>query len=136
MALPSDNDSMRIDKWLWSIRAYRTRSKAAAACKASHVRLNGQVVKPASPIRIGDEVLLEYQRLNRTLKVVSLLPKRVGAPVAIKHYEDLTPESEYDKLNQQTVAQSIVERDRGTGRPTKKQRRELEKWLDDFRDDE
>ena len=121
---------MRIDKWLWCIRAYRTRSKSAAACKAAHVRLNGHLVKPASAIRVGDEVVLEYPRLNRTLKVVGLLPKRVGAPKAILYYEDLTPESEYDKLKKQTLAQSIIVRDKGTGRPTKKQRRDLEKWLE------
>lgn len=123
---------MRIDKWLWCIRAYRTRSKAAAACKAGHVHLNGQVIKPASPVRVDDTLILEYPRLNRTLKVVALLPRRVGAPKAILHYEDLTPESEYEKLKK-TTAQSIVTRERGTGRPTKKQRRELEKWLEDLR---
>ncbi|MDG2170946.1 MAG: RNA-binding S4 domain-containing protein [Opitutales bacterium] len=128
-------ESMRIDKWLWCIRAYRTRSKAAAACKAGHVHLNGQVIKPASPVRIDDTLIVEYQRLNRTLKVVALLPRRVGAPKAIQHYEDLTPESEYDKLKTQTIAQSLITRDRGTGRPTKKQRRELEKWLQDWTDE-
>jgi ribosome-associated heat shock protein Hsp15 len=127
--------SMRIDKWLWCVRAYRTRSKSAAACKAAHVHLNGQVIKPATPIRAGDLVVLEYPRLQRTLKVVALLPRRVGAPIAIQHYEDLTPESEYDQFKKKTLAQSIVERDRGSGRPTKKQRRELEKWLEDLRDE-
>jgi len=128
-------ETMRIDKWLWCIRAYRTRSKAAAACKAGHVHLNGQVIKPASPIRVDDTLVVEYPRLNRTLKVVALLPRRVGAPKAIQHYEDLTPESEYDKLKTQTMAQSLIMRDRGTGRPTKKQRRELEKWLQDWTDE-
>ena len=135
MAEVIPNESMRIDKWLWCIRAYRTRSKAAAACKAGHVHLNGQVIKPASPVRVEDTVLLEYPRLNRTLKVVALLPRRVGAPIAIQHYEDLTPESEYEKLRTQTAAQSILTRERGTGRPTKKQRRELEKWLLDWVDE-
>ncbi len=128
-------ETMRIDKWLWCIRAYRTRSKAAAACKAGHVHLNGQVIKPASPVRIDDTLVIEYPRLNRTLMVVALLPRRVGAPIAIQHYEDLTPESEYDKLKTQTIAQSLITRDRGTGRPTKKQRRELEKWLQDWTDE-
>ena len=126
---------MRIDKWLWCIRAYRTRSKAAAACKAGRVSLNGQIIKPASPIRSGDSVVLEYPRFQRTLKVVALLPRRVGAPIAIQHYEDLTPESEYSKLKKQTFAKSIVERDRGSGRPTKKQRRELERWLEGLMDE-
>ncbi|MCZ6671346.1 MAG: S4 domain-containing protein [Verrucomicrobia bacterium] len=132
MTLPVENESMRIDKWLWCIRAYRTRSKSVAACKASHVRMNGHIIKPASPVRVGSEITIEYPRLKRTLKVVALLPKRVGAPLAIQHYEDLTPESEYDKLKKQTLAQSIVERDRGSGRPTKKDRRDLEKWLEDW----
>mgnify|MGYP002631162224 CR=1 FL=1 len=132
----SVNESMRIDIWLWCIRAFRTRSKSTAACKASHIRMNGQVIKPASPIRVGDEVTIEYPRLKRTLKVVALLPKRLGAPIAIKHYEDLTPESEYENLRTQTLAQSIIKRDRGAGRPTKKDRRELEKWLEDWNEEE
>lgn len=127
---------MRIDKWLWCIRAFRTRSKAANACKAAHVRLNGQVTKPASPVRAGDTVEVSYPRINRTLKVVALLPRRVGFKVAVEHYEDLTPDSEYDKLKSNTLAQSIVQRERGTGRPTKKQRRELDKWLEDFWEEE
>ena len=130
MAQTGENESMRIDKWLWCIRAYRTRSKSSIACKASHIRLNGNVIKPASPVRVGDEITIDYPRIKRILKVVGLLPKRVGAPIAVKHYEDLTPESEYEKLRNRTLAQSIVERDRGTGRPTKKDRRELVKWLE------
>lgn len=94
------------------------------------------MIKPASPIRIGDEVTIEYPRLKRTLKVVSLLPKRLGASLAIKHYTDLTPESEYENLRTQTLAQSIIKRDRGAGRPTKKDRRELEKWLEDWNEEE
>lgn len=123
---------MRIDKWLWSVRMYRTRTKAADACKGSHVRINGKVIKPASVVRIGNEISINYPRITRTLKVVDLLAKRVGAPIAIKCYDDLTPESEYEKLHSQTKAQSIITRDRGSGRPTKKDRREMEKWLDDF----
>ena len=127
-----NHESMRIDKWLWCIRAFRSRSKSTTACKASHVRINNQVIKPASPIRVGDEVTIEYAHLQRTLKVDGLLPKRVGAPLATKHYTDLTPESEYENLKNRTLAQTVIERDRGTGRPTKKDRRELEKWLEDW----
>lgn len=129
------NESMRIDVWLWCIRAYRTRSKSTTACKASHIRINGQVIKPASPVRVGDEVTIEYPRLKRNLKVEALLPKRLGAPMAIRHYSDLTPESEYENLRTQTLAQSIIKRDRGAGRPTKKDRRELEKWLEDWNEE-
>ena len=75
---------------------------------------------------------VEYPHLKRTLKVEALLPKRVGAPLAIKHYTDETPESEYEKLKNRTLAQSIIERDKGTGRPTKRDRRELAKWLEDW----
>ncbi|MCB1120212.1 MAG: RNA-binding S4 domain-containing protein [Verrucomicrobiae bacterium] len=128
----SENESMRLDKWLWCMRAYRTRSKASNACKAGHVHLNGQTVKPASPVRVGDTVEVSYPRIVRTFKVVGLLPRRVGYKVAVEYYEDLTPETEYDKLKDTSLAQSLMERDRGTGRPTKKQRRELEKWLEDI----
>tara|TARA_B100001123_G_scaffold442643_1_gene586740 strand:+ start:907 stop:1302 length:396 start_codon:yes stop_codon:yes gene_type:complete len=125
-------DSMRIDKWLWCIRAFRTRSKASAACRANHLQVNGQRIKPASMVRVGDAVSIDYPRYQRTLRVIALLPRRVAAPIAIKHYEDLTPEIECDKLKKHTVAQSVVERERGRGRPTKRERRELEKWLQDF----
>lgn len=136
MPVVPTNESMRIDKWLWCIRAYRTRSKSGAACKASHVRINDQVIKPATPVRVNDSITLNYPRLQRTFRVLGLLEKRVGAPLAVKYYEDLTPESEYDKLKTQTLAQSIIGRDRGTGRPTKKERRALEQWLDDWKDEE
>jgi len=121
---------MRIDKWLWCIRAFRTRSKATEACKANHVQVKGQGIKAATLIRVGDAVSIDYPRYQRTLKVIALLNRRVGAPIAIQNYEDLTPETEYDKLKKRTIAQSLIGRKRGRGRPTKRERRELEKWLE------
>ena len=84
-------ESVRIDVWLWSVRQCKTRSLATAECKAGHVRINGDPVKPASPVKVGDEVRYRVDGFDRILRVTKLLKKRVGAPVAATCYEDLTP---------------------------------------------
>ena len=126
---------MRIDKWLWHIRAYRTRSKSASACRAGKVRLNGQAVKPATPVKPGDAVELRYPRFKRSIEVVALLPRRVKYVKAVEYYRDITPAKEYGRLKEQSKAQSLMQRDRGTGRPTKKDRRKLDRILQELGDD-
>ncbi len=126
---------MRIDKWLWHIRAYRTRSKSASACRAGKVRLNGQAVKPATPVKPGDAVELQYPRFKRSIEVVALLPRRVKYAKAVEYYRDITPAKEYGRLKEQSKAQSLMQRDRGTGRPTKKDRRKLDRILQELGDD-
>jgi len=115
-------DSVRVDVWLWSVRQCKTRSLATSECKAGHVRINGEPVKPASPVKIGDEVRYRFQGFDRILVVKGLIKKRVGAAQAQACYEDLTPERPKMYL-------PVMQRDRGTGRPTKKERRELDRLV-------
>lgn len=120
------SDSVRADSWLWAVRIYKTRSAATTACRAGHIRLNGDKVKAAQPVRIGDEVRIRISGFDRILIVRQLLSKRVGAPVAAAAYEDRTPEREPQA--------ALGLRDRGAGRPTKRERREIDRLRgrDDF----
>lgn len=110
---------MRVDVWLWAVRLAKSRSVATAWCRAGHVRVNGLRVKPASSVKVGDRVDFRTDR-ERVVEVVALLPKRVGAPEAVKAYLDHSPAP----LPREYVAPAGV-RDRGTGRPTKRDRRAL-----------
>ena len=116
-------ESVRIDVWLWSVRQCKTRSLATAECKAGHVRINGDPVKPASPVKVGDEVRYRMNSFDHILRVTKLLKKRVGAPVAATCYEDLTP------VRPRVAMPPVMRREPGTGRPTKKERRELDRLL-------
>ena len=113
-------DSVRVDVWLWSVRQCKTRSLATSECKAGHVRVNGETAKPATALKVGDEVHYRVQGFDRVLIVKSLIKKRVGAPQAQVCYEDLTPERPRVNL-------PVMRRERGAGRPTKKERRELDR---------
>lgn len=112
-------DAARVDSWLWAIRVYKTRSAATTACRAGHVRVNGDKVKAAQQIRVGDELRIRIAGFDRILIVRQLLVKRVGAPVAALAYEDHTPEREPQA--------ALGLRDRGAGRPTKRERRDIDK---------
>lgn len=111
--------SVRIDAWLWAVRVYKTRSAATTACRAGHVRLGGENAKAAHAVRVGDEIRVRIAGFDRILVVRQLLTKRVGAPVAALAAEDRTPPRE-------PVAQLAV-RDRGAGRPTKRERRDIDR---------
>lgn len=112
---------MRVDAWLWAVRVFKTRSLATAACKAGHVRVNGERAKPAQPLRVGDEVRVRTDR-ERVLEVVRLPAKRVGAPAAAESFADHSPPPPPRE------ARLVVGvRDRGAGRPTKRDRREIER---------
>ncbi|MEU6142257.1 RNA-binding S4 domain-containing protein [Streptomyces sp. NPDC047081] len=119
---PADGASVRVDSWIWAVRLIKTRSLGATACKGGHVRVNGQNVKPSHSLRIGDEVRLRHEGRERIVVVKRLIRKRVGAPVAIQCYVDNSP----PPPPREAVA-PIGIRDRGTGRPTKRDRRELER---------
>lgn len=119
--MPEETSAVRIDVWLWSIRIYKTRSDATAACKGGHVRVNGNVVKPSSRTRIGDNVRVRIRGFDRILIVKGLVKKRVGAPVAQTCYEDITPE------RPRIYIPPVGRRETGAGRPTKKERRELDR---------
>lgn len=119
------SSGVRIDKWLWAVRVFKTRSLATDACKSGKVRINGQIIKPSHEVKPGEEISLSSQTLVRTLKVLQLLGNRVGAPLVPEYMQDLTPEDEYSKLKLKRQM-NFEYRDPGTGRPTKRQRREIE----------
>lgn len=117
---------VRLDKWLWAVRIYKTRSLATAACQAGHVRVNGHSVKPAHHVRPGEVITARAGEILRTLRVVGLPEQRVGAGIVPSFAEDLTPPEEYAKPREPRLAPTFL-RPRGTGRPTKKNRRDLER---------
>ena len=117
--------SIRIDKWLWAVRLYKSRSLATQACLAGHVKMDGHNVKPAREVRAGDVISARTGFVQRTVRIVAVLEKRVGAKLVDEYLEDLTPAEEYEKARQH-CAQPVVKYPRGWGRPTKKNRRELE----------
>ncbi|HNQ91098.1 MAG TPA: RNA-binding S4 domain-containing protein [Verrucomicrobiota bacterium] len=127
--MPSETSgTVRLDKWLWAVRIYRTRSLAIAACQAGHVKVDGQRVKPARPVRAGEVVTAAVGEMTRTVKVLGLLDRRVGAAVVPEYLEDLTPPSEYQRRAEPRV-QPLFNRPRGWGRPTKRDRRLLEQVM-------
>ncbi|WNM34435.1 RNA-binding S4 domain-containing protein [Streptomyces sp. Li-HN-5-11] len=119
---PAAGETVRIDSWIWAVRLVKTRSLGATACRGGHVRVNGERVKPAYSVRVGDEVRLRQEGRERVVVVRRLIRKRVGAPVAVQCYIDNSP----PPPPREAVA-PIAVRDRGAGRPTKRDRRELER---------
>ena len=126
-------DSVRVDKWLWSVRIFKSRSIASTACKANHVYRDGKALKPSAGVEVGDRVQVKKNGYNYDFEVVKLIEKRVGAPIAVECYKDHTSEEELNKFESWFVGKASAERrERGTGRPTKKERREIS----DFKLDE
>ncbi|BCW64823.1 hypothetical protein StoSoilB22_37960 [Arthrobacter sp. StoSoilB22] len=122
MSIPSSSPAnVRVDAWLWAIRAYKTRSAATAACRAGHIRINGNPVKASQSVIIGDTIRVRESGWERILEVRRLIAKRVGAEAASHCFTDHTPPRPVaPKLG-------LPQRDRGAGRPTKKDRRDMEK---------
>lgn len=118
-------DSTRVDRWLWSIRLYKTRGDATDACRGGHVRINDRVAKPASPVHPGDRIEARAHGRQRIVEVTKVIDKRVGAALAVDCYVDHSPPPppQEDQL-------WVPRRDRGAGRPTKRERRQLERWRD------
>jgi len=115
-------ETTRVDQWLWAVRLFKTRSLATAACKGGHVRINGNSVKPASAVRVGDRVEARVGDRQRVVEVVRLIDKRVSAPIAAECVVDHSP----PQPPREYVA-PLFRRDRGAGRPTKKDRRNLDR---------
>ncbi len=113
--------SVRVDAWVWAVRLFKTRSQATAACRAGHVRVNGERAKPAQPVRVGDSVEVRGDRV-RVVEVAGLLAKRVGAPEAQAAYVDHSPPPPPREM-----ASPFGRRERGAGRPTKKERRPIDR---------
>jgi ribosome-associated heat shock protein Hsp15 len=120
--MASDEGVVRVDSWIWSVRLTKTRSLAATACRAGHVRVNGERVKPAHVLRPGDEVRLRDAGRERIVVVSRLVRKRVGAAVAAECFIDNSPPP---PPREEVVV--VAHRDRGAGRPTKRDRREIER---------
>jgi ribosome-associated heat shock protein Hsp15 len=124
-------DSVRLDKYLWAIRVFKTRSEATDACNGNKVRLNGVPAKPSKAVKAGD--LLEVRKASAlfSYKVLALTESRMGAALVPQYADNLTPESELEKLHApcETI---MLQRDKGTGRPTKKDRRQLDELLDNL----
>lgn len=128
-------EDVRIDKWLWSVRIYKTRNQAIDACKAGKVKIDGNSVKPSRIVKVGDIIALSIGPLNRTIKVKDLLNNRVSAKLVIDYLEDLTPQEEYERI--QFMKEFNAEhRDRGIGRPTKKDRRHIDRLKGDSNQEE
>jgi len=124
-------DTVRIDKYVWAIRCFKTRSEATEACKGNKVQLNGAPAKPSKEVKIGDEIQVRKGSVLFTYKVLRLSENRMGAQLVPEFAENLTPQAELDKLRA-PVETFFVRRDRGTGRPTKKERRDMDALWDDF----
>ncbi|MBI5384470.1 MAG: RNA-binding S4 domain-containing protein [Verrucomicrobia bacterium] len=118
-------DRVRIDKWLWAVRLYRSRSLATEACHAGHVKIGGNNVKPSRDVRVGETIIALTGRIHRTIRVLSLLEQRVGAKLVPQFLEDLTPAEEYARAREEYQPPLLVY-PKGWGRPTKKQRRQIE----------
>ena len=115
-------DATRVDRWLWAVRLFKTRSAASDACAGGHVTVNGAAAKPATKVHVGDRVEARVAARDRVLEVVRILDKRVGAPVAVTAYVDHSA-----PLPPPELAAPSLQRDRGAGRPTKRDRRAIDK---------
>lgn len=120
----------RIDKWLWAVRLFKTRSLAAEAVASGKVRVSDEPVKPAFHITVGKVVKVRRGLVTYQYQVTGLLDKRVGAPLAAQYYTDITPPEELDKLDINKSLPTAF-REKGSGRPTKKERRDLDDWMGD-----
>lgn len=124
---------VRIDKWLWAARFHKTRSSATAACQAGKVKLNGRSVKPSHMVKVGDKLLITRQAYRQQVRVTSLSERRASAAIAAGLYEDITSPEEIERLKlQHTVDSAFYRAQPRTGRPTKKDRRTLQKLKGKF----
>jgi ribosome-associated heat shock protein Hsp15 len=120
--------SVRIDKWLWAVRLFKSRSLATDACNAGHVKVGDKNVKPSRDVRAGEEINVLAGRIRRTVKVLALPAQRVGAKLVGQFLEDMTPAEEYARARNE-ASHAPLHFPRGFGRPTKKQRRQLEEFF-------
>jgi ribosome-associated heat shock protein Hsp15 len=119
----------RLDKWLWAVRLFKTRAQAAAAIRAGGVEINARPAKPAREVHAGETVTVRQGLILRTLLVVGTPASRVGAKLVPNYCTDLTPESEFEKVRLQRL-QHVLARAKGSGRPTKRERREVDRLFE------
>ena len=123
-------EQARIDKWLWAVRIYKTRSIAAEACKKGHVSIGDRTAKPAHNIRIGDIVNVKKAPITYSFRVLKCAENRVGAKLVPELMENITSQEQYEILEMSRIS-GFVDRARGTGRPTKKERRDLDQFVEE-----
>lgn len=121
---------MRIDKYLWAVRYYKTRNMATTACKKGQVKVNGKSVKPSREVYALDNIVLRKNQIDHKLKVLDLPNSRVGAKLVDIYREDLTPKDTFAHVELQSYTKTYY-RKKGVGRPTKKDRRDIEGYLDE-----
>jgi ribosome-associated heat shock protein Hsp15 len=122
-------ESVRIDKWMWAVRLFKTRSQATEACRKGRVEIGNLLVKPSREIRVGEIIKIRRQPINRSYKVLALSEKRMSAKLTENFLEDVTPPEELEIPEIQKQMNWIM-RERGSGRPTKRDRRKLDDFFD------
>ena len=123
------NSEARIDKWLWAARVYKTRTLASDACKNGRITINGALAKPSKTVKVGDQVGVKKSPITYTFRVLQAIEKRVGAKLLPEVFENITPPEQYELLEMNQIS-GFIDRARGTGRPTKKDRRALDDFAD------
>lgn len=123
----SNTTEARLDKWLWAARIYKTRTLAADACKNGRVTINGQQAKPARMVKVGDHIGVKKAPITYTFRILQTIEKRVGAKLIPEVLENITAPEQYELLEMSKIS-GFIDRARGTGRPTKKDRRALDEF--------
>ena len=129
--MENKEEPIRMDKWLWAARLFKTRSLAADAIKGGKVKVDGNPVKPSREVKEGDVIQVQIEQLHKVVEVKTVIKNRVSAKQVPEVYIDLTPKEEYERI-EFMHAYKAEWRDRGAGRPTKKERRMIEKMKDDM----
>jgi len=126
---------VRVDKWLWSVRIFKSRTLATNACKANKIRMGESHLKASSPVQVSDVISVRKNGFDFRFEVVKLISKRVGAPIAVECYKDRTSPEEMNKYKSWFIGKSASERrEKGAGRPTKRERREIDEYKEDVFD--
>ncbi|MCB0486215.1 MAG: RNA-binding S4 domain-containing protein [Flavobacteriaceae bacterium] len=125
---------MRLDKYLWAIRYFKTRNQATEACKKGHVRVNSTVAKPSKEVFSGENITVRKNQINYEMEVLDLPPNRVGSKLVDLYRKDTTPPEAFEKVEMLKYSKDYY-RKKGTGRPTKKDRRDIDDFVEDSDDD-
>lgn len=129
-------DKIRVDKWLWTVRIFKSRTQATEACKKGRVKIGEQKLKPSYLVKVDEIIQVRKDHFDLVFQVEGILKSRVNFTIAQTCYANLTPESEYNKFKDWYVGKSQPEiRERGSGRPTKKERRELDTFKENFEEE-
>ena len=129
----NDGSKVRLDKWLWSVRIFKSRSRAAEACRQNDVHINDKKAKASYLVQVGEVIKVKKGGFNLVFEVCKLIEKRVSAPLAVECYKNLTSQEELNKYKDWFIGKARPEmREKGMGRPTKKERREIDEYKEDL----